>query len=69
MSAFARFRHGVPFWRQLQPENWYADDWFETHRTRLEGTGTVYHLPTRPLSDLRPKSIELVAKWSRVVIT
>jgi hypothetical protein len=57
---------GLPFWRQLQPQNWYAPDWFAAKRVRLEGTGTVYRLPTRPLENHRPRSIELVAKWSRV---
>ncbi len=28
----------VPFWEHLQPENWYAREWFEAKRQRLEGT-------------------------------
>jgi hypothetical protein len=58
--------HGLPFWPHLQPGNWYAEDWFAAHRTRLEGTGTVYRVPTRPLTGLTPKTIDLVVKWSRV---
>src|ERR1051325_5140594 len=56
-------RFGLPFWRQLQPENWYAADWFEAKRERLIGTSTVYKVPTRAVDG---KSLQLVAKWSRV---
>src|SRR3569833_2303762 len=59
--------HGVPFWRQLQPVNWYEPQWFESRRTRLEGTGTGYHVPTRPLEEKsRVASMDLVVKWARV---
>lgn len=40
-------RFGLPFWRNLLPENWYAPEWFETKRERLEGTSVVYKVPTR----------------------
>jgi hypothetical protein len=56
-------RFGLPFWRQLQPENWYAPDWFEARRERLEGTSTVYKVPTRAVNG---KALQLVVKWSRV---
>lgn len=56
-------RFGLPFWRQLQPENWYAADWFEAKRERLVGTSTVYKVPTRPVEG---KALQLVVKWSRV---
>ena len=56
-------RFGLPFWRQLQPENWYASDWFEAKRERLEGTSTVYKVPTRAVNG---KALQLVVKWSRV---
>ena len=59
-------QHGLPFWRQLLPWHWYEEQWFKSHRTRLEGTGTVYRLPTRPIEGRRPESIDLVVKWSRV---
>ena len=42
-------RFGLPFWRHLLPENWYAHEWFEANRERLEGTSTVYRVPTRPV--------------------
>ncbi len=54
---------GVPFWRQLLPENWFARDWFASKRERLEGTSTIYRVPTRPVNN---RSLDLVVKWSRV---
>jgi hypothetical protein len=56
-------RFGAPFWQNLLPENWYAPEWFETKRQRLEGTSTVYKVPTRRVNDV---TLSLVAKWSRV---
>ncbi|MFO1477309.1 MAG: hypothetical protein U1F98_11720 [Verrucomicrobiota bacterium] len=56
-------RFGLPFWRNLLPENWYAPDWFEAKRERLEGTSMVYKLPTRSIDGV---SLNLVVKWSRV---
>ena len=56
-------RFGAPFWQNLLPENWYAPEWFETKRKRLEGTSTVYKVPTRRVNGV---TLSLVAKWSRV---
>ena len=56
-------RFGLPFWKHLLPENWYANEWFEANRERLEGTSTVYRVPTRPVDG---KALNLVVKWSRV---
>jgi hypothetical protein len=56
-------RFGLPFWKNLLPENWYAREWFEAKRERLEGTSTVYKVPTRPVNG---KVLNLVVKWSRV---
>jgi len=56
-------RFGVPFWQNLLPENWYAPDWFESKRERLEGTSMIYKVPTRMVNG---RSLNLVAKWSRV---
>jgi hypothetical protein len=56
-------RFGVPFWKNLLPENWYAREWFESKRERLEGTSTIYKVPTRTVNG---KSLNLVVKWSRV---
>ena len=54
---------GLPFWENLLPENWYAAEWFETKRERLEGTSTVYKVPTRRVNGV---TLHLVVKWSRV---
>ena len=54
---------GLPFWQNLLPENWYAQEWFETKREKLEGTSTVYKVPTRRVNGV---TVQLVAKWSRV---
>lgn len=54
---------GLPFREQLTPENWYAPDWFSNRRVPLEGTSTIYRLPTRPI---RGVSINLVVRFSRV---
>ena len=56
-------RFGLPFWQNLLPENWYARDWFESKRERLEGTSTVYKVPTRKVNG---QALNLVVKWSRV---
>jgi hypothetical protein len=56
-------RYGQPFWEHLQPENWYAKEWFEANRERLIGTSMVYRVPTRPVRGAR---LDLVVKWSRV---
>lgn len=54
---------GLPFWQNLLPENWYAQEWFESKRERLEGTSTVYKVPTRRVNGV---TVYLVVKWSRV---
>lgn len=55
--------HGLPYFDSLQPENWYASDWFPAHRVRLNGTSTIYRVATRPVGG---SSIDLVVKYSRV---
>jgi hypothetical protein len=58
--------YGAPYYQHLLPENWYEQPWLGEKRQRLQGTGTVYRLPTRPVGGhLRP-SIDLCIKWSRV---
>jgi hypothetical protein len=54
---------GLPFWQNLLPENWYAPEWFEAKRERLEGTSVVYKVPTRMVEG---RMLNLVVKWSRV---
>ena len=56
-------RYGLPFWKNLLPENWYASGWFEAKRERLEGTSMVYKVPTRAVNGT---ALNLVVKWSRV---
>ncbi len=56
-------RYGLPLWRSLLPENWYAREWLETQGERLKGTSTIYKLPTRPVDG---RVYTLVVKWSRV---
>jgi hypothetical protein len=56
-------RFGLPFWKNLMPENWHTREWFELKRERLEGTSTVYKVPTRPING---QVLNLVVKWSRV---
>ena len=58
--------YGVPFIRHVRPENWYETTWFEQKRQRLLGTGTVYRIPTKPVSGHHTPSIDLAVKWSRV---
>ena len=54
---------GFPYARHLQPENWHDSQWFRAQRERLEGTGAVYAVPTKPI---RGESLALVVKFSRV---
>lgn len=56
-------RFGLPFWKQLAPENWYAADWFVERRIRLVGTSTIYRVPTKPVEGI---SLDLVVRFSRV---
>ncbi len=56
-------RLGLACWQHLLPENWYAKEWFEANRERLEGTSTVYKVPTKSINGI---GVNLVVKWSRV---
>ncbi len=47
----------------LQVENWYETDWFTAHRERLDGTSTVYRVPTKTVNG---ESMDLVVKNCRV---
>ena len=58
--------HGLPFLDHLNPRNWYEPEWFKKNRVPLAGSGTVYHLPPRPIPGHLCPSIPLVVKWSRV---
>lgn len=57
-------RLGWPGAETLDPERWYAEQWYERQGTRLRGaTGTVYHVRTR---DGPGGAQDLVVKFSRV---
>jgi hypothetical protein len=53
----------LPYLGNLQPENWYEKEWFETHREKLVGTSTVYAVPTKEVDGT---SIRIVVKYNRV---
>jgi hypothetical protein len=54
---------GLPFARQLLPENWREPDWFVAHRQKLRGTSTIYRTITRPVDG---QSLEIVVRYNRV---
>jgi len=56
-------RLGVQVHEWLQIENWYESHWFSANRRPLEGTSSVYRVPTRPIAG---KSVDLVVKNCRV---
>jgi hypothetical protein len=56
-------KYGMPLREHLEPESWFAKEWFEANRERLVGTSVVYRVPTRPI---RNRILQLVVKWSRV---
>ncbi|MBN1129625.1 MAG: hypothetical protein JXA71_11590 [Chitinispirillaceae bacterium] len=58
---FTRF--GLHYADLLHLDNWYEPSWFESKRERLEGTSSVYRVPTKTVNG---RSIELVVKHSRV---
>lgn len=54
--------HGWPWFRQLQPENWYHNERYRIGGQRLRfSTGAVYRVPIPG-----PRPLELVLKFSRV---
>src|SRR5271157_1065556 len=56
-------RFAERYQEHLDSYNWYERSWFNTHKVRLEGTGSVYRLPTREVDG---KSLDLVVKNCRV---
>jgi hypothetical protein len=54
---------GFPFAKQLAPENWHEPKWFAQKRVRLEGTSTIYRVPTMPVCGV---SLDLIVRYSRV---
>lgn len=43
--------------------NWYESNWFNKYKTRLDGTGSVYRVPTK---EVEGKVLDLVVKNCRV---
>lgn len=56
-------RLGLQAQDHLRVENWFAPNWFAEQRARLDGTSSVFRVPTRSING---KSIELVVKNCRV---
>lgn len=53
---------GLPLAEFLLPQNWYAPDWFISHRHRLLGTSTICRVTTRPV---KGRSINIVMRYNR----
>lgn len=56
-------RFAEPYHEHFEIENWYERDWFDKHKIKLKGTGSVYRVPTKELDG---KSLDLVVKNCRV---
>jgi hypothetical protein len=56
-------RFGVQLRKQLDPENWYAQDWFAASGKRLPGTSAIYRVRSKPAGGV---SLDLVVRFSRI---
>ncbi len=56
-------RFAEQYQEHFDVQNWYEPDWFNTHKVRLKGTGSVYKLPTKEVQGM---SLDLVVKNCRV---
>jgi len=56
-------RLAEPFQEHFAIENWYEKKWFNRHKIKLEGTGSVYRVPTK---NVEGRSLDLVVKNCRV---
>jgi len=56
-------RFAEPYHEHFEIDNWYEKNWFNEHRIRLQGTSSVYRVPTR---EVNGKSLDLVVKNCRV---
>lgn len=56
-------RFAEQYLKHFDTQNWYEPDWFNTHKIRLKGTGSVYKLPTK---EVEGKVLNLVVKNCRV---
>jgi len=64
-------QYGLPFRRQLQPDNFLTDrDWFHVNsqklfgnRVRSGGSGALYRIRTKPVDG---RGLDVVLKWNRM---
>lgn len=56
-------RFAEKYLEHLNLENWYENRWFDKHKTKLIGTGSVYRVPTKKING---RGIDLVVKNCRV---
>ena len=56
-------RYAEQYQKHFNIGNWYDPEWFNTHKIRLEGTGSVYRVPTKEVDG---KVLDLVVKNCRV---
>jgi len=56
-------RFAEQFQEHFDSPNWYEASWFNTHKIKLKGTGSVYKLPTKEVDGT---SLDLVVKNCRV---
>jgi hypothetical protein len=56
-------RFAEKYQEHLDIRNWYETSWFNKHKIRLKGTGSVYKVPTKEVGG---KSLDLVVKNCRV---
>lgn len=56
-------RFAEQYQEHLEAHNWYEESWFNQYKTRLDGTGSVYRVPTK---EVEGTSLDLVVKNCRV---
>lgn len=56
-------RFAEPYMEHFEVGNWYEKDWFDRHKVRLQGTSSVYRLPTKAVNGT---VLDLVVKNCRV---
>lgn len=56
-------RYAEKYYKHFDIGNWYENDWFNKHKVRLKGTGSVYRVPTKEVDG---KVLDLVVKHCRV---
>ena len=56
-------RYAEKYQEHFDIHNWYEESWFNRHKIRLKGTGSVYKVPTKKVNG---KRLDLVVKNCRV---